>query len=178
MNELDHYRQELLLQLRLRDVPGPRIAQVLAEVDSHLAESGEVAQAAFGTPSEYAAATARALGHDGAPSRNRRATVAVAVAVAALAGAWLAGDGLIAVASGANGRLGLPAGPSLVVGLLVLGALVAWLRTGPRRTAVPVLDPRTGADLTAPLSRWALVGIWAAPVALVLAAVLMWAARR
>lgn len=33
------YQQEPLLALRLRDIPGPRIAEALAEVDSHIAET-------------------------------------------------------------------------------------------------------------------------------------------
>ncbi|MGY1837325.1 hypothetical protein ACI79P_19730 [Blastococcus sp. SYSU DS0510] len=32
---------DLLLRLRLRDVPGTRIGEVLAEVQSHVAETGE-----------------------------------------------------------------------------------------------------------------------------------------
>lgn len=59
------YRNELLLALRLRDVPGPRIAEALAEVDSHLSESGEDPLEAFGPPRAYAELVASALAGPG-----------------------------------------------------------------------------------------------------------------
>lgn len=46
---------ELTLELRLRDVSGDRIGDTLATVKEFLADSGERAQDAFGTPGEYAA---------------------------------------------------------------------------------------------------------------------------
>jgi acyl-CoA synthetase (NDP forming) len=54
---------DLLLALRLRDVPGTRIGEVIAEVQSHVAETGEDPRQAFGTPKEYAAEVAGALGY-------------------------------------------------------------------------------------------------------------------
>lgn len=50
------WAQALLLELRLRGVAGSRIGAVLAEVEAHCAESGEVARDAFGDPVGYAAA--------------------------------------------------------------------------------------------------------------------------
>ncbi|GHD06398.1 hypothetical protein [Zhihengliuella salsuginis] len=46
---------DLLLEMRMQGVDGARIGSVLAEVDSHCAESGESAQSAFGDPAVYAA---------------------------------------------------------------------------------------------------------------------------
>jgi len=34
------YRDNLLIQLRLLDVPGERIGQILAEVETHVADTG------------------------------------------------------------------------------------------------------------------------------------------
>lgn len=45
---------ELVVQLRLRDVKGTAIGNAVASVESHLAESGETAQEAFGDPTDYA----------------------------------------------------------------------------------------------------------------------------
>ncbi|GAA3711962.1 hypothetical protein GCM10022377_26760 [Zhihengliuella alba] len=45
---------DLILELRLLGVDGSRIGDVLAEVDSHCAESGEGAAGAFGDPVAYA----------------------------------------------------------------------------------------------------------------------------
>jgi hypothetical protein len=35
------WRDDLILQLQLKNVPGDRIGDILFEIDSHLAESGE-----------------------------------------------------------------------------------------------------------------------------------------
>ena len=63
---------DLLLRLRMRDVPGARIGEVLAEVQSHVAETGEHPREAFGAPKEYADQVADALG---APRPGWRAAV-------------------------------------------------------------------------------------------------------
>ncbi|SDJ30457.1 Uncharacterized membrane-anchored protein [Nonomuraea maritima] len=56
MTELDQkYRNELMLALRLHDISGERVGEVLAEVESHVQETGEDPRAAFGSPKEYAA---------------------------------------------------------------------------------------------------------------------------
>ncbi|MET9343291.1 hypothetical protein [Nonomuraea sp. NPDC003804] len=62
MTALDRkYREELTLALRLRDISGVRVGEVLAEVEAHVAETGEDPTTAFGTPKEYAATIAEQL---------------------------------------------------------------------------------------------------------------------
>ncbi|KQR10288.1 hypothetical protein [Cellulomonas sp. Leaf334] len=56
------WRDELVLALRMRDVPGPRIGEILAEVDEYCADSGLDAETAFGTPTAYAESVAAADG--------------------------------------------------------------------------------------------------------------------
>lgn len=48
------WTEAVLLELRMRNVPGDTIGAALAEVDSHCAESGEPAAEAFGEPVAYA----------------------------------------------------------------------------------------------------------------------------
>lgn len=48
------WAEDLILELRLREVPGPEIGKVLAEADSHCADSGQSAQETFGDPVAYA----------------------------------------------------------------------------------------------------------------------------
>ncbi len=48
------WAEAVLLELRLRGVPGARIGEVLAEVEAHCVESGEDARSAFGDPEVYA----------------------------------------------------------------------------------------------------------------------------
>lgn len=43
-----------VLELRLRDVPGPVIGERLGEVEGHCAETGEPPSVAFGDPTDYA----------------------------------------------------------------------------------------------------------------------------
>ncbi|QZN85520.1 hypothetical protein [Cellulomonas sp. C5510] len=43
-----------VLEARLRDVPGERIGDALAEIDAHCRDSGEPAHVAFGDPAAYA----------------------------------------------------------------------------------------------------------------------------
>ncbi|MHB8186914.1 MAG: hypothetical protein ACYDDU_12710 [Dermatophilaceae bacterium] len=52
---LKDYTQALTVQLRLRDVPGPVIGQIVAEVESHVRETGEDPIEAFGQPGSYSA---------------------------------------------------------------------------------------------------------------------------
>lgn len=48
------YRDQLIMALRVRDVPGDRIGEIVAEVDSHVAENGEEPAEAFGPARDYA----------------------------------------------------------------------------------------------------------------------------
>lgn len=48
------YLRSLTFRLRMLDVPGPRIGEILAEVEAHVAATGETPQQAFGPPAEYA----------------------------------------------------------------------------------------------------------------------------
>jgi hypothetical protein len=50
----DDWRDAFVLRARMRDVPGERIGEALAEVEAHCAESGETPDEAFGDPVAYA----------------------------------------------------------------------------------------------------------------------------
>ncbi len=52
---LKDYTEALTTQLRLRDVPGRAIGQIVAEVESHVRETGEDPVEAFGQPGSYSA---------------------------------------------------------------------------------------------------------------------------
>lgn len=66
------YRDELILALRLRDISGARVGEVIAEVEAHVAETGEDPVQAFGPPKEYAAKVAAELDTStGKPSKLR-----------------------------------------------------------------------------------------------------------
>ncbi|WP_069385279.1 hypothetical protein [Cellulosimicrobium cellulans] len=65
------WAEAVLLELRIQGVAGDQIGEVLGEVDSHCAESGEDAQEAFGDPVEYA----RSLGLPPSPGQGPAAIV-------------------------------------------------------------------------------------------------------
>lgn len=69
--DLETYRARLLLALRMRDVPGVRIGEALAEVDSHVAETGEDPRDAFGDPVAYADRLAGSLDAAGRDDARR-----------------------------------------------------------------------------------------------------------
>jgi hypothetical protein len=111
-----------VLALRMHDVPGDRIGQVVAEVESHVAESGEDPVDAFGSPPAYAERIRATLGPP--PRRRPGAVVAatvtvVAVVLALQALAALTGDGRVAVTAGVVVAVGLVvAAATLLVPLL------------------------------------------------------------
>jgi len=162
------YRQGLLLSLRLRDVPGPRIGEVLAEVDSHVAETGQDPREAFGPAKDYAREVAVALD----PRRGGRVLRSfglsdVGVAVTALAGGLLLANGVYGVSAGAP-ALGLPGPVALLLGLALLAVTALLVRRAGRAQDDQVRDPRTGGDMVGPAPWWATaVGIGVPLLALV-----------
>lgn len=175
--DLKGYRDELLLALRLRDVPGPRIAEALAEVDSHVAETGEDPVEAFGPPRAYADRLAESLGlRPGGTLRRALLTGwgwgEVGIGLGAFAGTVLLVEGAAGVATGEPVVGGLAAPLVLLAGLALLVAVGAVLVRTIRRRSDPVLDPRDGRDMArAPL--WVKVVLAAVPVALLVGAVVV-----
>jgi uncharacterized membrane protein YiaA len=55
------WRDELVYHLRMADVPGDRIGDILLEVESHIAETREEPGDTFGSPKEYAKSRAGVL---------------------------------------------------------------------------------------------------------------------
>ena len=142
----DTYRRELLTALKRRNVDPERIGQVLAEVESHLADSGEDPVQAFGPATTYARQfPPRDADLDGATRRRRDAIQALAGALVGLASA----AGLFAVVRGDDRALGLPSWVTLAIGGLGAVALVGVIG---RRTG-RVVDPRTG-EVDDPLAPW------------------------
>ncbi len=161
---------DLLLALRLRDVPGARIGEVLAEVQSHVAETGEDPRQAFGEPGEYADQIAEALGVPASGGGMWRQLVRSLswrdLAVAAVIGVtcFLLADGLWSLGAGEPGAFGLPAGPVTAVAAAVLAGCAALLAVDARREpGDPVIDPRTGEDM-ARFPRWATALLVAVPL--------------
>jgi len=146
--EVRRYCDDLLLALRMRDVPGRRIGEVLTEVRAHLAESGEAPEEAFGTVEDYAAA----LAPDG-PSEPLRSRVADALRTAAIfLGLWWALEGATSLATGADAQLG----PVPVAAAAVAAMGVPWLL---ERIASPAHGLALAVDVGKPLLAATAVGV-------------------
>lgn len=151
------YRQSLILALRLKDVPGDRIGELVAEVESHVADTGEDPMAAFGPAKDYASTAA--AGHRRTPWWQ----LTVIAVLAGTAGGLLA-QGLLAILL-AQQVWGQSGWLWLALGLLV-GVPVA---VHVQRSSSWVRDPRTG-DNMVPRSRWGAFVLVGLPLGLVLLA--------
>ncbi len=159
--------EDRLLALRARDVPGTRIGEVLAEVQSHLAETGEDPREAFGTPKEYAAQVAGALGiTPGGIWGHLRRTDGGDLLLALVFGlsSYLLADSLWSLGAGEEATLGLPTWVAVPVAALLLAAGVARLVSKVRRDpGDPVVAPRTGRDMVT-FGPWRIALLAAFPV--------------
>ncbi|WP_309135156.1 hypothetical protein [Cellulomonas sp.] len=92
------WREDLVLELRLHDVPGDAIGAALAEVEAYCLDSGQSAQEAFGDARAYGVALAEAAGRrDDEPVPVRTVVPAAVetlgmVATTTGAVAWLRGE--------------------------------------------------------------------------------------
>jgi len=112
--EVRRYCDDLLLALRMKDVPGNRIGAVLTEVRAHLADSGEGPHEAFGSPEEYA----QALAGDTAVETPREWLTTRASGAAIFLGFWWLIEGATALATGQRAELGpVPVGAAAIAGL-------------------------------------------------------------
>jgi hypothetical protein len=133
--DVSTYRRDLIVALRLRDVPGDRIGEIVAEVESHLADTGEDPVDAFGPAREYAAGLTAEHG-------PRRVWRTVGLALGGLTAGWLLATGIFAVVTG-DTVAGLPGWLVLAagVGISIPEIVVAT------RSSSDVRDPRTGEQM-------------------------------
>jgi len=133
------YVGELAFHLARAGLDGQRVGEVLAEVEAHVAATGEPARAAFGPPQEYA----RRWAPDVPPQVRRRrrlrvlAFCSLLAPVAALLG-WLTGRAVRAghpLVSSDLAALGLFLALMSAIGLAVLAV---------PRPKGRIIDPRTG----------------------------------
>ncbi|WP_152192789.1 hypothetical protein [Georgenia satyanarayanai] len=141
VKEHQQWCDDLVLELRLRDVPGPMIGDRLGEVEAHCAETGESPAEAFGDATQYA----RQL-ESGPPQRDTESCMtAVTSAGQALAllvgtaavGPWARGEEL------SFNAVQLGALAVFVLVLLALPVLLGPLVRRPWSVGVPVLGLAT-----------------------------------
>lgn len=120
-NDIDRYTADLTRHLRLRNVPAAEIDDAVAVVESHVGDTGESPEAAFGPARDYARTFPRT---STPPQRWRRyqvgwlvASLAAALLIYSLA-AQTRGDDFVGDIDPVVG---------IVVGAIVLVAWAAWL---------------------------------------------------
>lgn len=152
--ELAAYRDKLLTALRLREVPGERIGEVLAEVEAHVAETGEDPREAFGTPREYAEQVRRATGGRRPWSLSGPTALSSAfIGVGAFVATSLTIGGVVDLLGDGGERFGLGPTGRLVLGLLLAALVITYLVRYTLRVDDPVVDPRTG-EAQQPVAAW------------------------
>ncbi len=141
------WQEEFALALRLTDATGAEVGEALAEVEAHLADSGQSAADAFGDPRAYAASL---------PVPKRRPTVAsvlwpAGLGLAAYLGVTLVFEAVpawpepIPVRVGTLVAVTVVAVASLILGLFArsllatpkLGGLIVWMIVGLAAAVLP-----------------------------------------
>lgn len=134
------YQSRLVTALRRHDVPGNRIGEILAEIESHLAESGESVTDAFGSPGDYAARLAESTPAGEAPAVS--AWLLAAMLALGLAGGAALAEGAYRLGAGGRTDWGwFAVGPLGQVA--VAAALLAILALLVRPRIDRIVDPRT-----------------------------------
>lgn len=133
------WRDDLIVQLRLKDVPGDRIGDILLEVESHIRETGETPEEAFGPAKAYAETYVRA----NPPRREQASSIPqlILIGASSFAGTYLLSDGALSLGRGVDAILGLSAWVTLLIGLALLVITLARLPVDLIR------HPVTGASL-------------------------------
>lgn len=139
----EQYLADLTYELRLLDIPGVEIGNILTETESHLAEAGGTPEDIFGSPRSYAHELAKARGAQIGPERPSRGALldlvrsmrpwdwgiaAVALGLSVL-GAMFLWRGVGAVLAGLPTWTGLPAWAEIVIGVALLATWSLWARS-------------------------------------------------
>lgn len=133
------WRDDLILRLRMKDVPGETIGDILFEADAHLRETGERPEDAFGSPKAYATERAMIV-----PERHRSTGNRMRLVLIALVGGFtgfLAASSAWSLGSGSDLYLGIPAWLGLAVAFAVAALFI------PRLPVDLIRDPRTGRSI-------------------------------
>lgn len=134
------WRDEFVFELRMLDVPGDVIGDALVTADTHVAESGETAQEAFGDPTVYAQEIAGSTSRRVDPRLSVRSVVGVVAGVAGTLGAIAS---TLAWLDGTPVRLSVGMLSGLALALVVAGVLLVrstWaLRLMKDRTVLAAL---------------------------------------
>jgi len=160
------WREDLISQLRLREVPGDRIGDILLEVEEHIRESGESPEEAFGPAKAYAERRSGAISN--LPDSEDDTTNLISQIVIPGLGGFLLATGAFEIGSG-----GEPWGSLRPWLMFVVGAsMLTWVFV--HLPVDRITDPRSGSPLFRERRELTLILL----CALLVAAALMYALGR
>lgn len=143
------WRDDLVVALRMRDVPPDRIADQLKIIETHCAESGESAEEAFGDPTEYASVIA-----PDRPSARSDLPALLPAAVLGLLSGLLLVEGVLGLVEGrpVTVTVGDLAGAVVLVAAALLVVTIVFPRRKPLLPSFAVAGG--GVALAVVLSLW------------------------
>ena len=114
----EEYATELAEELELRGVPAATATQIVREVQSHTADSGEDPITVFGTPGEYA--------DNFAPNRTARLwMLTISSVILATGGGYVLISGVFGLQSPAHELWGLPPWTRIAIGAAGIASFIA-----------------------------------------------------
>ena len=134
---LTMYVKKLKRELRLRDTPGERIGELLAQVESHVADTKEDPFVSFGPPDEYAQNVTSSK-----TSKNTSWLLAVASWVICIVGGILILVGIFGLIQSNPILWGISAWNGIIFGTL---ALLLWIAVLVANSS-KIKDPRPAGD--------------------------------
>ncbi len=123
MSAVENYTEQLIYELRLRDIPGNVIGDTVAQVESRIADTGEDPVDAFGTPGDYAATFGATVGQSRPPVRLWPRVVASWLVGFALGSLIL--RGVFALIHGEGTAWGLD--PVLAISIGIVGTVACFV---------------------------------------------------
>lgn len=114
------WRDSLVYHLRMKDVPGDKIGDILLEADAHLRESGETPEDAFGDARRYADTRTDVLPDRTKAEKAERDQRLLVIALAAFAGTALYATGAQAIGASTDALFGLNGWIAFTIGAAIL----------------------------------------------------------
>jgi len=136
LSQWPEWRDRAIIELRMKDVPGDDIGEILTEVETHVQETGESPNDAFGDPATYA--------------RERAASVNVVrstpiglflTAISSAIGGFILAHSAWRLGAGEPALEGIPAWIGVLLGATIMAFVFGRIK------ADLIIDPRSGRSM-------------------------------
>lgn len=120
LSDWPKWRDELIYHLRMKDVSGDRIGDILLEVEEHVRESGETPNDAFGDAKTYAVTRTDVMPASAEEGEARDKHNLLLIMLFAFAGSALYATGSQSIGAGTDALFGLKGWIAFVLGAIIL----------------------------------------------------------